>query len=140
MKYVPGNRDLDTGITVDAWHPFNKFSEFDTHSLFGTMEVIGTNKFFTEVLKKRAFIIERSSISGMGKYGSKWLGDNFSKVEYLAYSVYGIMNMNIFGIPLAGADICGFEGDTTPELCARWTVAGAFYPFSRNHNFYYSIA
>lgn len=70
----------------------------------------------------------------MGKYASRWLGDNFSEERFMGYSVSGIMMMNIFGITFAGADVCGFIGDTNPELCARWHFVGAYYPFSRNHN------
>lgn len=70
----------------------------------------------------------------MGKFGSRWLGDNYAAPSQMGYSVTGIMLMNMFGIPLSGVDICGFGLDTWDELCARWHVVGAFYPFSRNHN------
>lgn len=79
-------------------------------------------------------IIERSGSAGLGKFGSRWLGDNFSKYNYMGYSVTGIMMHNVMGIPLVGPDICGFLGDVEAELCARWFNVGAFYPFSRNHN------
>ena len=42
--------------------------------------------------------------------------------------------MQIFGITYSGADVCGFNGDTTEELCARWLSIGSMYSFARSHN------
>lgn len=79
-------------------------------------------------------IIARSTFAGSGKFASRWLGDNFSQLEYVGYSVNGVQLSNIMGIPFVGADICGFIGTASQELCTKWHFVGAFYPFSRNHH------
>lgn len=81
----------------------------------------------------RTVLVSRNIFAGHGKFGSRWMGDNFSTQEQMGRSVTGIYQHNIMGVPLVGADICGFTGDTTPELCARWYTLGAFYSWSRNH-------
>lgn len=49
-------------------------------------------------------------------------------------SISAILNMNMFGINLTGAPVCGEIGDTTDDLCSRWYQLAAFYPFMHNHN------
>jgi alpha-glucosidase (family GH31 glycosyl hydrolase) len=123
-------------IDMDAVHAWgsNKLLEYDVHNLYGFTESIVTNAVMESQMGTRSLLVSRSTFSGSGHHAAHWLGDNWSTWASMAESIPGMLAMQFFGIPLVGADICGFNGDTTEELCARWQALGAFYPFARNHN------
>uniref|UniRef100_A0A4W4HER0 alpha-glucosidase n=1 Tax=Electrophorus electricus TaxID=8005 RepID=A0A4W4HER0_ELEEL len=110
-------------------------NHYDVHSLYGYSMVLATDKAVRQVFGgNRSFILTRSSFPGVGKYSGHWLGDNAANWNDIKFSITGMLEFNLFGVPYIGADICGFFDNTTEELCSRWMQVGAFYPFSRNHN------
>jgi alpha-glucosidase (family GH31 glycosyl hydrolase) len=70
------------------------------------------------------FLQSRSTFAGSGKYVSHSLGENHRTFDDMRLSIAGIMNFNMFGIPLVGPNICGyFSSNSTvdeSELCGRW--------------------
>ncbi|KAL5015728.1 hypothetical protein ScPMuIL_005317, partial [Solemya velum] len=112
----------------------NKYRHYDVHSLYGWSQNQPTLDGLRTATGERGIVITRSTFPGSGKTGGHWLGDNFSQWSHLQRSIIGMLEFNLFGIPYIGADICGFFGETTEELCARWMQLGTFNPFYRNHN------
>lgn len=112
----------------------------ELHNLYGMLMSMATQQGLKQQLSgSRPFVLTRAGYAGVQKYAATWTGDNRSFWEHLAMSIPMVLNLGLSGQPFAGPDIGGFAHHASPELLARWTQAGVFFPYCRNHSVIDSI-
>jgi alpha-glucosidase (family GH31 glycosyl hydrolase) len=154
LPFIPQKNNLDRWtISLNATHNYtagNKtLREYDVHSLFGHMQAKTTRDILTNASANaghnvnsdyRKFISSTSTFAGTGQYAQHHLAKQKRTWEHMRYSIAGVMNFNMFGIPFTGADVCGAEAasedqpvEEQQEICARWYQLSTFYPLARTN-------
>ncbi|KAH7130041.1 glycosyl hydrolases family 31-domain-containing protein [Dendryphion nanum] len=132
----PGHALGKSAIAPNATHnDASNTTEYEMHNLFGLQISNATYHSLLDLFPgRRPFTVGRSMFAGSGKTTSHWGGDNTSTFGSMFLSIAQALTFMMGGIPMFGADTCGFARNTDFDLCSRWMELSAFFPFYRNHN------
>ena len=136
-----GNGPLGVNTVSPNATTYGGTEVYSVHNLYGAQEIIATNE-MSSILRpgQRPFIVARATFAGIGRKTAHWLGDNQSTWASMKTAIQGVLQFNLFAVPMVGPDTCGFSRNTNEELCNRWMQLSAFFPFYRNHNTKWTIS
>jgi len=108
------------------------------HNVYALLEADATYNGLKKLNpEQRPFMISRAGYPGLQRFSSVWTGDNTANWYQVKMTLSMLLNLNISGIVMSGADIGGFLGTPGSEMYARWIQQGVFYPLSRTHTAIY---
>lgn len=105
------------------------------HNLYGYKMSEAAGKAFERLRpENRTLMFSRSSYIGMHRSSGIWTGDNHSWWSHLLLNLKMLPSLNMCGFLYVGADLGGFNADTSRDLLLRWLALGVFTPLMRNHS------
>ena len=114
-----------------------RYRHDQVHNLYGYNMTRAAGEAFKQLEPdKRLLLFSRASYIGMHRYGGIWQGDNKSWWSHILLNLRMLPSLNMCGFLYTGADIGGFNCDTTEDLLLRWYALGVFTPLMRNHAAY----
>ncbi|KOV24468.1 glycoside hydrolase family 31 protein [Streptomyces heliomycini] len=80
---------------------------------------------------ERPFVFSRSGWAGMQRHGGAWSGEAMTGWSGLRAALSLVLGLGLCGVPYAGPDVGGFDGEASPELYLRGLQLGSYLPFFR---------
>ena len=105
------------------------------HNLFGASMTKAAGAFFEkEFGKEKILLFSRSSMIGSHRCGGIWFGDNHSWWQHILLCLKMLPAVNKCGFLYCGADLGGFNDNSTADLVLRFLALGVFPPLMLNHS------
>ncbi|MEZ3181004.1 glycoside hydrolase family 31 protein [Streptomyces pimonensis] len=81
--------------------------------------------------RERPFVFSRSGWAGMQRHGGAWSGEAMTGWSGLRTALSLVLGLGLCGVPYAGPDVDGPDGEASPELYLRGLQLGSLLPFFR---------
>jgi len=112
---------------------------YDVHNIYGWKSSQVTSRALSAAVpSQRTLLLSRSTYLGSGAMTGHFIRDNTPTWADMKHSIVAMLNYNMYGIPLVGANICGYTEAAVPsdfeELCVRWHQLATFYPFAKRYS------
>ena len=105
------------------------------HNLYGANMTKSAGEYFEKKYGKgRLLMFSRASYIGAHRSGGIWFGDNHSWWSHILLNLKMLPAANMCGFLYCGADLGGFNENSTRDLVLRFLALGVFTPLMRNHS------
>lgn len=105
------------------------------HNLYGANMTKAAGEYFErEFGEGKILMFSRASYIGAHRSSGIWFGDNHSWWSHILLNLKMLPAANMCGFLYCGADLGGFNENSTRDLVLRFLALGVFTPLMRNHS------